>query len=383
MGDVSGVSDDQLLTLWEGEMDFDRRDRIMKEMKDRELFPSAITASWEHEAGLYPDSDDPRFIEKLMEKQEFIENRQESLREVQKRGTDLCNAEQEFELSPVQRFVSRFLSPKCPYQSALLYHGVGVGKTCAAIVTAEEYLRAYPKETVFIVAPRNIQPGFRRTIFDEETLVISKNRNVANTANGCTGNSYLKRTGTEHEIDKATIIRRINQSINTRYKIFGYLQFARFIQEIIDSAQKTGDDERTRQEQVKALRRAFDGRFVIIDEAHNLRDAPGETDDDNRDAAGGDVEVSESKAGKRLTPVLIRMLKSVQGLKLMLLTGTPMYNNYNEIIFLLKLLLINDKKGTLSERDVFQPNGTFKKGVIRNSVMWHRPTSVLCVEKIH
>jgi len=364
MGDVSistALSDSQILKLWDTVADFDKREQIMKQMKDRNLFPSETTATWEHEAGLYPDSDDPRFIESLMEKQEFIENRQESLKDAQKRGKDLCNTDQEFELSPVQRFVSRFLSPKCPYQSALLYHGVGVGKTCAAIVTAEEYLRSYPKETVFIVAPRNIQPGFRRTIFDEETLVISKSRTIANTANGCTGNSYLKRTGTEYEIDKQTIVRRINQSISTRYKIFGYLQFSRFIQEIIDSAQKTGDDERTRQEQVKALRRAFDGRFVIIDEAHNLRDAPGETDDDNRDAAGGDVEVSESKAGKRLTPVIVRMLRVVQGMKLMLLTGTPMYNSYREIIFLLKLLLLNDKKGVLSERDVFGPSGNFRE----------------------
>ena len=365
MGDINTYTNKELLEVWEKERKMDTRDEIYKELKNRNLFPNDEMNTWEIEAGLYPDSDDPRFIEKLMGKQEFIENRQDSLKEQQlrgKRGENLCNTNQEFELTSVQRFVSRFLSPQCPYQSALLYHGVGVGKTCAAITTAEEYLRSYPKEVVFIVAPRNIQPGFRRTIFDEEGLVIPADRKLANSANGCTGNSYLRRTDTEYETDKPTIIRRINQSINGRYKILGYIQFARYIQEIKDSVQKTGDEERTRQEQIKALRRTFDGRLVIIDEAHNLRGSPGETGDDNLDAPGGDQEASELKGGSRLAPILYDMLGIVQGLKLMLLTGTPMYNSYVEILVILNLLLRNDKKAVLSEPIIFDADGKFREG---------------------
>jgi hypothetical protein len=362
MGDIAAYTDDELLTVWSDvtENNMDRRDALVAELERRKLFPSAAMSTWETEAGLYPDSDDPRFIEKLMKKQEFIENRQESLGEQQRRGDNLCDTEREFELTSVQRFISRFLSPQCPYQSALLYHGVGVGKTCAAITTAEEYLRTNPKDAVFIVAPRNIQPGFRRTIFDEEGLVIPKDRALANTANGCTGDSYIKRTGTDYDTDRGLIGRRINQSINSRYKILGYIQFWRYIQDIIDSVKKTGDVERNRQESVKALRRAFDGKLVIIDEAHNLRDAPGETDDDNLDSPDIENDISEAKAGKRLTPTLLRMLSVVQGMKLMLLSGTPMYNSYKEIVFLLNLLLRNDKKAELSERDIFDATGKIK-----------------------
>lgn len=362
--DIAGYTDDELLTVWADvlEDNMERRDSILAEMQKRKLFPSSEMSSWETEAGLYPDSDDPRFMEKLMKKQEFIENAQESLGEQQKRGDNLCDTERDFELTSVQRFISRFLSPQCPYQSALLYHGVGVGKTCAAITTAEEYLRTNPKDTVFIVAPRNIQPGFRRTIFDEEGLVIPKDRTRANTANGCTGDSYIKRTGTDYDTDKGLIIRRINQSINSRYKILGYIQFWRYIQDIIDSVQKTADATRNRQEETKALRRAFDGKLVIIDEAHNLRDAPGESEDDNLDSPDIENDISEAKAGKRLTPTLLRMLSVVQGMKMMLLSGTPMYNSYREIVFILNLMLRNDKKAELSERDIFDPTGKFKKG---------------------
>jgi len=362
MGDIAAYTDDELLTVWADveEDNMDRRDAIVAELERRKLFPSADTGRWELEAGLYPDSDDPRFIEKLMKKQEFIENRQESLGEQQRRGDNLCDTEREFELTSVQRFISRFLSPQCPYQSALLYHGVGVGKTCAAITTAEEYLRSNPKDAVFIVAPRNIQPGFRRTIFDEEGLIIPKDRALANTANGCTGDSYIKRTGTDYDTDRGLIARRINQSINSRYKILGYIQFWRHIQSVIDSVKKTADAERNRQEVVKALRREFDGKLVIIDEAHNLRDAPSETDDDNIDSPDIENDISEAKAGKRLTPTLLQMLKDVQGMKLMLLSGTPMYNSYKEIVFLMNLMLRNDKKAELSERDIFDALGKIK-----------------------
>ena len=363
MTDYKGLEPQQLLKFWDTVSDPVERDKILEVLQSPgvNLFPSEKVNYWEKEAGLYPDIDDPNFTEKLMKKQEYIENMQDSLKEAQRRGENMCDTERDFELTSVQRFISRFLSPQSPYQSALLYHGVGVGKTCAAITTAEEYLLLNPKDSVFIVAPRNIQPGFRRTIFDEETLVIPKDRAIANSANGCTGDLYIKRTGTEYESDKGLIMRKINQSINSRYKIYGYIQFGRYIQDILNSVQKTANPLRYKQEKIKALRRAFDGKLVIIDEAHNLRDAPGETEDDNLDSPDVENDISESKAGKRLTPVLLQMLSDVRGMKLMLLSGTPMYNHHREIIFLLNLLLRNDKKAEISEKDIFDASGKFTK----------------------
>ena len=358
--DYASYNNIQLLKRWDTEENMQVRDVIFKILQDRKLFPQDFMNEWEDAAGLYPSTDDPNFIEKLMHRQEYAENLQESTGEQQARHVNPCDSQEEFELTPVQRFISRFLSPQSPYVSALLYHGVGVGKTCAAITTAEEYLQVYPRESVFIVAPRNIQPGFRRTIYDDESLTISNN-SEPNVLKGCTGNSYLKRTGMEYEREKSIITRRINQTINSRYVILGYIQFYRYIQSILDKVPKSLPDNRREQEEIKVLRQEFSGRLLIIDEAHNLRDAPGETDMDNLDSAGGDNEMTEAKAGKRLTPALIRVIKAAQGMKLMLLTGTPMYNNYREIIFLLNLLLLNDKRAPLSERDIFTPIGQFRE----------------------
>ena len=305
----------------------------------------------EGQFGLYPDLDDPRFHEKLFHKLEFAENKQLSITQLKEKANTICSPNAEFELSPVQRFVSRYLSAQCPYQSALLYHGVGVGKTCAAISIAESYLHIFPNKKVIIVAPPNIQPNFRRTIFDIDAVKLSGDENTPNTLKGCTADYYLRRTGTEYEKEKSVIASRVRDFINARYEFMGYIQFQRYIERV-----KASD----RSDMIGALRLEFEGRLVIIDEAHNLRDVPGESADDNIDSAGGDDEVADAAAGKRLSPALSELLEVVHGMKLVLMTATPMYNNYKEIIFLLNLLLKNDKRIELSADDVFQANGDFK-----------------------
>lgn len=357
---------EDLLAKWNDEsIPFNQRDALLTQLTQQGLYPKIMGAmdEWEAEAGLYPDTDDPRFTEKLMRKQEFAENKQNSIAEQQRAKVNPCDPDNEFELTPVQRFIGRFLSPQCPYQSALLYHGVGVGKTCAAITVAENYLRSYPRRQVIIVAPRNIQPGFRRTIFDDEALNIPEDENSPNQAKGCTGNMYLKRTGTEFERDHGIITRRITQSINSRYIFMGYIQFHRMIDDILKRIPKSLDEDAATEQANRILRKEFSGRLLIIDEAHNLRDNPAESAEDATDNPGGETELSESQAGKKLTPSLMKVLNAAEGMKMVLMSGTPMYNSFKEIIFLLNLLLLNDKKATLSERDIFVPaTGAFKKG---------------------
>jgi len=353
---------ESILQRWNSyNLSFEERDTLLEDVQRLGLYPQIMTAmdEWESEAGLYPDTQDPKFAEKLMRKQEFAENKQQSIATQMEEGVNPCDPDREFELTPVQRFVGRFLSPQCPYQSALLYHGVGVGKTCAAITIAENYLRSFPRRSVIIVAPRNIQPGFRRTIFDDEALKMG-GENGVNQAKGCTGNTYLKRAGVELERDRGVVIRRIAASINSRYTFLGYIQFHRMIEEVIKKVPKGLDEEAFKIERARLLRREFSGRMVIIDEAHNLRDTPSEGVDDEADNPGGEIELTETQAGKKLTPSLLKVLEASEGMKLVLLTGTPMYNSYLEIIFLLKLMLTNDKRLVLSQRDIFLTDGRFR-----------------------
>lgn len=355
----SALSKDQIIEKWRTESNFAERDALLKVMIEKNIFPQEDENILEKEAGLYPDVEDPNFLTKLLTKQEFAEHKQLSVAEMIANGENPCDPNKEFELNPVQRFIGQYLSPKTPYNSALLFHGVGVGKTCSAITVAEAYLERYPKKQVIIVAPRNIQPGFLRTIFNEEQLRIGEYDDEPNEFKGCTGNTYLKLTGNEYNRNPAAITKRVNELKAKRYQLVGYFAFYKYLYDLLDkNISKKLKGERRAQEETKLLAKKFSGRLIIIDEAHNLRDLK-ESDGDNLDAPYGDKELSEAKAARRLTPYLRKLLDSAEGTKLLLLTATPMYNSYREIIPLLNFLLINDKKKPLDEGDIFNFDGSF------------------------
>ena len=48
-------------------------------------------------------------------------------------------------------------------------------------------------------------------------------------------------------------------------------------------------------------------------------------------------------------------------MRFLLLSATPMYNTYKEIIWLLNLMNTNDRRGRIESRDIFEKNGDFKK----------------------
>jgi hypothetical protein len=355
---MNSLSKEELIELWRTSERMDERDRILEQMKARNIYPQDEVNEVEEEGGLYPSTDDPLFLQKLLRKQEFAENKQMSVAESIRRGMDPCKGSKGFELSPTQRFIGQFLSFKTPYMSALLFHGVGVGKTCSAITVAESYLETYPRKQVIIVAPRNIQPNFSREIFSETKLKIGEDEEP-NEYMGCTGNTYLKLTGMEYNRDKAVILNRVNALKSRRYQLVGYLAFYNYVKELLNrEIAPSLKGERRNQEEIKVLAKKFSNRLIIVDEAHNVRDLT-ETEEENTDAPGGKVELSESIAGKKLTPYLRKLLSAAEGTKLLLLTATPMYNSYKEIIPILNLLLINDKKATVSESDFFDTEGNF------------------------
>lgn len=358
---MNALSNEKLLEQWRTSEDMDERDSIVELMQRRNLFPQEDINRVEEEGGLYPSTDDPLFLHKLLRKQEFAENKQLSVAESIRRGIDPCKGSRGFELSPTQRFIGQFLSFKTPYMSTLLFHGVGVGKTCSAITVAESYLEMFPRKQVIIVAPRNIQPNFSREIFSETKLKIGEDEEP-NEYMGCTGNTYLKLSGMETNRDKVAIMNRVNILKNKRYQLVGYLAFYNYIKGLLErEVSKSLKGQRRTQEELAVLNKKFSNRLIIIDEAHNVRDLT-ETEEDVSDAPGGKAELSESFAGKKLTPYLRKLLSAAEGTKLLLLTATPMYNSYKEIIPILNLLLLNDKKATVSEGDFFTTEGTFLEG---------------------
>ena len=341
------VTNPELINLWDTTVDFDKRDKILIELQRRQLFPSAALNNWEYETGAYPETKDPEFLQKLLAKREFAE----SLQTTWKPRTDPCEDDSTFEVTPVQRFVSNFMSPKTPYMSALLYHGVGVGKTCGGVQIIEAWLEVYPRNEVFLVAPPTIQQGFFRTIFDKSKVIIGEG-NEPNSVSQCTGTTYMKLTNTLYERDINKIEKAVNKAIRRRYKVFGYISFANFIRDTLKGIPVEASDELKAQLKKDKIRKKFSGKMLVVDEAHNLRDIVEEDE-----VLSGKSEESDSAGGKILTPYLRDVLMYSEGMKFCMLTATPMYNSYKEIIFMLNMLLMNDKQATITEADIFDRDG--------------------------
>jgi len=349
---VREAPESDLLDLWDTETDLAKRDILLARMQEEGVFPANFMKQWEDDTGAYPSQDpdfqDPLFLQKLLAKREFAE----SLQTTWKPENDPCGDVNKFEVTAVQRFAANLMSPRSPYMSALLYHGVGVGKTCAAVQIAEAWLHAYPKEKVFLIAPPTIQEGFYRTIFDPTRLTLGSVEADPNSAIGCTGSTYLELTGTQFERDVTRIERRVRAAIKRRYTVTGYQQFANYVKDMLSVIDEDLSEEERAEEERRLISRRFSGKLLIVDEAHNLRDVTGKADDDI-DTPGGAKAKGDMAGGKQMTPFLRKVLKYSHGLKLVLLTATPMYNSYLEIVFMLNLLLRNDKKAELSAADIF------------------------------
>ena len=222
---------------------------------------------------LYPTMDDPNFIIKITQKKEFNDNRFDgTIHDVETRGDELSKLP--FELASHQLFVRNFLSFQTPYNSLLLFHGLGSGKTCSAISICEE-MRNYLKQTInpkriLVVASPNVQRNFRLQLFDERKL--KKINNLWN-IRGCTGNKFIKEINpmSMKGLGRDRVINQINRIINQSYLFLGYTEFANYITRIISKYSSIKDPVgRERKERI-AIKSEFSDRLIVIDEVQNIR----------------------------------------------------------------------------------------------------------------
>jgi len=291
---------------------------------------------------------DPNFSLKIANKREFHDTMYDgTIHDVETRSNEL--SQMAFELTPHQLFVKNFLSSHTPYNSLLLFHGLGTGKTCSAIGICEEH-RDYIRQTgnskkILIVASPNVQDNFRLQLFNESTMT---NTNGEWFIKSCIGNKLIREINPTKtlNVSKERTILQINRIINESYEFMGYREFANYIKK----KQLVGirlDNDITNPKQIARMKRnlkvEFDGRLLCIDEIHNIRNA----DDSDH---------------KQNTSQLMFLIKSTTHMKLLLLSGTPMFNSYKEIIWLANLMNMNDKRGLIQMSDVFDAKGEFQKG---------------------
>ena len=77
---------------------------------------------------------------------------------------------QSFELGNHQRLLKNFMNRETPYKSLLIFHGVGVGKTCSAVKISESFRDIYVRNNkkIIIVRKDGLSQGWMDTIYDPE-----------------------------------------------------------------------------------------------------------------------------------------------------------------------------------------------------------------------
>jgi hypothetical protein len=336
---------------------------LKKEFADRQCISVSEKEKESEDSFLYPEFNDTLFNVKIAEKKEFQETKYDGKihPDVKLYADELSKAE--FEIQPHQAFVRNFLSFQTPYNSLLLYHGLGSGKTYSAIGVCEE-MREYLKnlgqnKRILVVASENVQNNFRTQMFDERRLKLVNDRW---TISGYVANQLLKEVNPMNNpgISKEKIVSQVKALINRSYLFLGYGQLANYIIHTMGTNEMSKNDDRrlTKQDRTslrekeeeqfiisqlakQRLKNEFQGRLIVIDEIHNIRKA-------------------EDAESKKVAIHLELLVKAVREMRLLFLSATPMFNSYKEMIWLLNLMNLNDKRATVNVKDVFDTHGNFK-----------------------
>lgn len=211
---------------------------------------------------------------------------------------------------PNQLLLRNYISKHTVYENILLYYGLGVGKTCTSISIAEgfkEYINNMGRKIVVLVKNKNIQRNFINEL-------LSK----------CTGNEYISDEQREKEFKKEEMSKHIRK-INKSYQ---FLTYGSFVNRVLgikeyekDELGRNTNKLKKVDGQIKRKRseneiKNFNNTVIIVDEAHNI--------------TNNDVYIA-----------LYQLLSRSYNYKLILLTGTPVYDNPKEIFELSNLLNVN------------------------------------------
>ena len=246
---------------------------------------------------IYPEKSDPDYAKKLVSMEEYQMYKIPPLDIFESEENFLDKTKEYcigFEKTQYQHLMQHYLSRRSPYRSLLLYHGLGIGKTCSAVTIAESLLLDHT---------HNEKP--RIIVISSEAL---KNSFIDNLDNQCTGDLY--KTLVHGEV----LEKKIKKIIKKRYAFYTY-----------DGLKNIAKDFGV-----------LKNKVIIIDEVHNLRDS-----DKKKDAA----------------IALEKIIESGENNRLVMLTATPMYNDPEEIMVLLKLLVLNEEHRVLEDTKLYNKAG--------------------------
>ena len=244
----------------------------------------------------------------------------------EKNSMSKSSSGEKFELFKHQKLVRDYLQVDSPYRGLLLFHGLGVGKTCASIAIAEGFRS---ERDIVIVLNKSLVKNFKVNLMQcgYEYFKKAQHWEFFDKSNG-NMMSYSKKIGvTQESITKHGGAWLIDFDPSARHN---YEALSEEAQSSIDKQIEFMIDNKYHFEHLNGLtrdrlrimleERFFDNKLIIFDEVHNLTNA-----------------ISKPTPGVRGAG-LKKLLMSAENAKLVFLSGTPMINNLFEVGQLFNLL---------------------------------------------
>jgi superfamily II DNA or RNA helicase len=244
-----------------------------------------------------------------------------------------CTAPSDVGMLPHQRFIRDYIQYDSPYRGILLYHGLGTGKSFSSIAAAEGFLGRHGKIVVMI--PASLATNYRQEITRFGTLgkpetkkwtLVNFTRNEKEREKVGLNEKFLKKYGNRvwipnvpSTIPAKMIVKGKNNlvwsALSAEEKESGLDTIGFIIDERYTFVNYNG---LTRTNIAQYNEAFFENAFVIIDEAHNFI---------SRVVNGG-------KYGRRI----YENLMEAPGVRLVLLSGTPVINHPFELSLMLNLI---------------------------------------------
>jgi hypothetical protein len=231
-----------------------------------------------YEQEVFNPYSDNKFYENIYKKKEFYDQRLES--------------EEDFpsevgQLMKHQNIIARFFASYTPYDSLLLVHSMGTGKSCSAIGAIE--------------AIRKQDAGFKRAYFFAKgnSLIDNFKQEIAFK---CTNGRYIP--ADYQDLTKQQKVTRLNKSLNTFYSFDTFDKFAKKISNMTPDM----------------IAKQYSNIIIVIDEVHNLR-------------------LKKDNQKLNMYKEFWKFLHAVKGCKILLMSGTPIKDDVREIASIMNLIL--------------------------------------------
>ena len=203
-----------------------------------------------------------------------------------------------------QRITSRYFSPHTPYNSGLIFHGLGAGKTCEGIAIEELTHSIKPRQKPALVFVKSKE--LKRAWINELATV-------------CTTDKYIPKY-TDIELRRGiaeteeVIARRVKKQVLKHYELETYQTFLMNLPKDTNSPKWD------------LIIKKYSDRNIILDEAHIIR------------------ILAISAETKTIYEQMWNFLHKLRDVNVFLFTGTPIWDKVSEIASLMNLILPETKQ---------------------------------------